>query len=170
MTFSPLSTDDPASGWGMSPFNASLGKEVIRISDQVLQAVAIISDTRRIVDITPHNQSAVACRGGPNMPPAPRCERHFFAPGGIEAATTKFDNDPELSKSEAFLAKRQQSYILSFIEGEDSWTFEDSECLDYGFGFAAFLLCAKNNDDGSIKSREHTTYPPMQLKSDSNVS
>ena len=76
-------------------------------------------------------------------------------PGGLQlAAPTQVDRKYRALDSNAFLAKAQQSYVLNFKEGDDTWEFRQDECQVYGFSFAAFNLCLKNAADNVLQARQ----------------
>src|SRR5438046_1002940 len=52
MRFQPLSQSPPVLGWGVRPFNSSLGNNMSVISDRVVQGL-FLKDTAQAIDITP---------------------------------------------------------------------------------------------------------------------
>jgi len=108
-------------GWGMSPFNATLAKNVSVIADQLMQAqlAMFLFDSSRALDITPIGLRNVPCVQGPTSRPGPLCSRTYFMPGGVDLAAPNVNVDATSlsSLSEVYLAEEQQSYLLDFQEG-----------------------------------------------------
>src|SRR5213078_2239282 len=110
MTFDVAGQTSHSFGWGMSPFNASLARNVSVVADQLLQAqlATFLYDPSRAVDVTPSPLRSIPCSNGPNSPSGRSCERMFFIPGGVEFAAPTVYNDDGHLEAEAFLAKNQQ--------------------------------------------------------------
>ena len=145
-------------GWGISPFNASLAKNVSTIAEELSQAglATFLSDPSNAKDITSSELRAVPCAQSPFNQPDTRCERTFFLPGGVQLAAPVIGSDIKPLESNAFLAKSQQSYLLNFKEGEQSWSFSETDCQVYGFSFAAIRLCLKNEGENTLQA---STFP-----------
>lgn len=157
LTFDAAHQTSLSYGWGMSPFNASLAKNVSLVADELLQAqlAMFLSDPTRAVDITPSSLRAIPCSHGPNSESGQNCKRTFFIPGGIEfAAPTVYGDNPP-SKSDVFLVKDQQGYLLDFQEADKGRQFDEvSQCQVYGFSFGAIHLCLKNSAENTLDARE----------------
>src|SRR5579871_6682506 len=134
----------PTRGWGMSPFNATLAKNVSVIADQLMQAqlAMFLFDSSTALDVTPMDLRNIPCAHGPTSQQGPLCSRTYVMPGGIEFSAPNVNvNDTSLSTlSEVYLAENQRSYLLGFQEGTAQMEFEEDECQVYGFPFAAFSL------------------------------
>jgi hypothetical protein len=155
MSFHPIRDGAHVMGWGMSPFNGSLGQNVSIITDQLINAVMFLSDPTRSVDDTPGHQAAIPCANGPIKQASTRCKRTYFLPAGVEHVAAQLDGNPMAAKSDVFLAMGQQGYFLEYEEGERDWTFDQSsECLTYGFAFSAFRLCMKNTKTNALQARK----------------
>ena len=145
-------------GWGMSPFNATLAKNVSVIADQLMQAqlAMFLFDSSRALDVTPMNLRNVPCAHGPTSQQGPLCTRTYLMPGGVEFSAPNVNvNDTSLATlSEVYLAEDQRSYVLSFQEGIDQMKFGEHQCQVYGFPFAAVNLCLQNVNQSSLQARK----------------
>lgn len=143
-------------GWGMSPFDPSLAKNVSIITDQLINAVMFLSDPTRSVDITPNSLAAIPCGNGPGKREKTSCKRAYYLPAGVEHVAAQLDDNPMSQQSDVFLAVGQRGYVLDYEEGSPDWQFNQrSECLDYGFPFAAFRLCIKNTASNAVQARQY---------------
>jgi hypothetical protein len=155
MSFHVMHNSRHVMGWGMSPFNASLAKNVTIITDQLINAVMFLSDPTRAVDITPGPLAAIPCANGPHNDESTKCKRSYYLPAGVEHVAAELDDSPLAHKSDAFLAVGQQGYHLEYEEGQREWAFEQAtECLNYGFPFAAIRVCMKNTRSDILQARQ----------------
>lgn len=157
MTFDVIDEPRLSSGWGMSPFNASLAKNISVISDQILIAemFSFLSHPARTINITPGPLRSIQCSRGPESQGGQICERTFFIPGGAELAGVTVYDDFKSTQSDVFLAQHQQGYLLHFQESDDWWRAgEAASCQAYGFAFAAFQLCLRNRAENVLDARE----------------
>jgi hypothetical protein len=152
--FDVVNESPPSFGWGMSAFDGSLANNVSIITDQLIQAELsrFLSEPSRAVDITPMGERLVSCSHVPGVPNTENCHRVYFVPGGVELAMPAVAPTSN-SSAEAYLAQNQQGCIFDFVEGpgvNETWSWHiDTECVPYGFGFGAFLLCLKNSGNNS---------------------
>jgi hypothetical protein len=160
MKFHPMHDSPQVMGWGMSPFNGSLAKNVSIITDQLVNAVMFLSDPTRSVDITPGPLAAVPCSNTPQKQVDVKCKRSYYLPAGVEFVAAQLDGSPLFEKSDVFFAMGQQGYLLEYEEGDSKWEFDQSaECLSYGFAFAAFRLCLKNTKSNALQARKFLALP-----------
>jgi len=151
MQFSHMNSVPPVMGWGMKPFNGSLAAYTTVVSSQIVNGL-VLGDTGYALEISNPADRAIPCVNGPLNPASTKCRRSYVVPGGIDNALRLFANSS--STSDYFFAENQQSLVLDFVEGEPSWRFVESECGTFGFPFGGFLLCVRNENGGSLQSRE----------------
>jgi hypothetical protein len=150
---SPSSTT--SLGWGMTTFNASLAKKISLATDLVIQAQMdmFLSDTSRAVDITPAHLRSIPCTYSPTSFTGVACERTYFMAG--VAFTPSMRNATSVTtETEVILARDQQGYVLNFKEQPGNMSFDlERECEAYGFPFAAFALCLRNEENNVLHAR-----------------
>lgn len=157
MTFGEIDQSSLSVGWGMTPFNGSLARNISLIGDQLSQAqlFMFLTDPSRALEITPSSVRSVPCTHGPNAQLGQSCNRTFFIPGGVEFASPMVLDNVGPSDTDVFLVKDQQSYVLDFSEGDQRWPYDaTTDCQVHGFPFAAFQLCLKNAADNVLDARE----------------
>ena len=140
----------------MSPYNASLAKNVTIIGDEVFQAqiTMFLYDASHAVDMTPDHLRTVPCTQGPDSHSEQNCERTYFISAGIESSIST-SGGRRTVEEEVVLAKDQQGYILNFKEGTDQSGFNETvECETYGFAFAGFRLCLHNVEANVLRARK----------------
>jgi hypothetical protein len=139
----------------MTPFNGSLAKNVSLVADQIIQAQldTFLQDTSRAVDITPPDLRTVQCLSSPTLTRTVPCKRTYFM-AGVEFTPSAMDNYTGLTNTQVILARNQQSYILDYEEQPGDEVFKDTDCQAYGFPFAGFNLCMRNDADNVLDARK----------------
>lgn len=157
LTFEGVSQKELSLGWGMTPFNVSLAKNISVIIDQLSQAQLsqFLVDPSRAIDLTPSSLRSKPCTLGVNSLTAQNCQRSFFVPGGVEFAAPEVQENRASSDMDIFLVRNQQGYMLDFDEGDSTWREKNpADCQVYGFPFAAFYLCLRDSGYNILDARK----------------
>lgn len=157
MTPKPLKAQSTRD-WGMSPFNATLAKNVLVIADQLMEAqlVIFLFDPSRALDATPVDLRNVPCAHSRTSQQGSLCARTYLIPGGVgfSAPDVKVNDTTLSALFEVHLAEDQRSFMLGFQESTARIEFGEDQCQNYGFPFAAFSLCLRNVNQSSLQVRK----------------
>ncbi|KAH7128296.1 hypothetical protein B0J11DRAFT_267154 [Dendryphion nanum] len=166
VVFDVIESSSEHLGWGMTPFNASLARNVSSIADQVSQAdlANFLLQPYRTVDVTPTSERSIPCSHMPGKQSHQNCRRVYYLPGGLDLAATQ--DAKSMATSQVILAQDQQGYILDFIEGPELgkvWSFTAQECELFGFPFGAIHLCLRNAANNTLQAR--IVHCPISISS-----
>jgi hypothetical protein len=156
MAFDVMGEYEPALAWGMTPFNASLAKNVSLVAEQLIQAQLnmFLSDGTKAIELTPHQKRMIPCSYGPGVPPnTTACQRNFLMVG-IDFTPPILPDISKAPANEVVLVKGQQGYLLNYEELPNSSDYDSTECSVYGYPFAAYNLCIRNINQNTLQTRK----------------
>lgn len=146
---------EPAYGFGIGTFNASLAKLSAPATDLLYSTgfSDFISDSTRAIDITEPQQRR-NCTYQNQEENSPECRSTVYVPGGVEISVQWDLESSGSPHADAFQAVDQQGYLFEFGVSPEGWTYDASkECHVYGSEEFAFSLCLKNGVDQVVQAR-----------------
>jgi hypothetical protein len=114
--------------------------------------------SNHVVDVTQptDRENCTANRTGTKAKP---CSATYYVPGGIESSIPAILNSNDFARSDVFLFKDQQGYVLEFEDGNMQRQYNTSECSAYGSDQLAFAICLQNGGNNEVHAREQMVLP-----------
>jgi len=143
----------------MGDFNASRASGYTKMIDSLIgPAYAdFLSDSRRIIDITPPGKDVVSCSSGTSKISKQTCEQTFFLPGTVTDLAQL--SNTAAPQADMFVLHDAPGYMLNFTTNQDTATFDPkSDCRVYGEEFMQFELCAIGHKGSVEMSESNLSY------------
>jgi hypothetical protein len=147
LIFTPVKNAQPALGFGIGTFNATLATIWSPMTDLLFATrfSEFLIDPTRSIDITSGAKRS-ACESAFNGKAGHICDRTYYVPGGIENVVAWLLSGAAEETADAFVAENQQGYMFDFIyDGNDNQSFDyTKDCKMFGVTIGAFAICIKN--------------------------